>query len=212
MHRYSKLLLASLAATAILAMAVGNASANHISLTNRNIRVTWTSLRLSNTVNSNVVLCPVTLEGSFHETSIVKTVGALVGYITRASVSNPCTGGTATIHQESLPWHITYEGFVGTLPEIEKIKLLLIGIFFEIREASNTCSARTELEHPAIGFVNINRTTKVAESLTPEPNTRIPLTNGAGGIFCGLASGIFGEPSQTLTVLGSTTRITVTLI
>lgn len=213
MKQPRKRLSALIVAIIALAATVTSASANHVSISSQGIRGSGI-LGLSNTVNSNVVRCPITLEGSVHSTTISKIVGALVGYVTRASMSNAgCTGGTGTIHQESLPWHVTYQSFTGTLPNITSARFSLLNVFFEIRESGgNTCSARTEVEHPANAIVNINTSTHVAESLTMEPNTRIPLTNGAGGIFCGLANGIFEGTTSNLTVLGSTSRITVTLI
>lgn len=213
MIHHAKHLATLIATTLALALAVSNAAATHLRVSNQNIRATWTSLQLSNTVNAETILCPVTIEGSFHNSTIAKTVGALIGYVTRASISATCTGGSATIHQESLPWHITYEGFTGTLPNIATEKLLVIGAFFEIALPGGTqCSARSELEHPVVVTNNLNLSTHAMEALAPEPNTRIPLTNGNGGIFCGLANGILSGTSTTLTQLGSTTQITLTLI
>jgi len=211
MHRYTKLLLASLTATAILAMAVSSATAAHLSVSNQNFRTTWTSLRFS--AGGSIVLCPVTLEGSFHSATIAKTAGLLIGYITRASVNGtepPCVGGTATVRTETLPWHIRYRSFTGTLPNISGVVVGLIGASFRVQPSGSlACNATTEATHPAVGTINVNTTTHVAESLTPDPNARIPLESG----FCPFAGeGAFSEASQTLTVLGSTTRITVTLI
>jgi hypothetical protein len=40
--------------------------------------------------------CPVAFEGSFHSSTIHKTVGALIAFMTRSTVvSGDCTGGTA---------------------------------------------------------------------------------------------------------------------
>jgi len=214
MHRYTKLLLASLTATALLAIAVGTASAGHLSTSNQNFRVTWTSLELTNTINNEVVLCEVTLEGSFHSATIAKTSGLLVGYVTRANLAGGgrearCTGGSATIHQETLPWHIRYRGFTGTLPNPSGVVLGLIGVSFEIRTNGGfLCNASTEALKPAVGTININTTTHVAESLRPDETVNIPLEGG----FCFFGSGRFRNTSQTLTLLGTTTRITVTLI
>ena len=209
MHRYSKLLLASLTATAILAMAVGNASANRLSTTGSRLwRVTWTSLKLRNSINNNVLLCPVTLEGSFHSATIVKTLNSLVGYIKRATVNNTaCTGGHATIEQASLPWHIRYRGYSGILPNITLIILGLVGTRFIIEGGGITCNATTTASSPALGRLNISG--GVVTSLTPDPSARIPLEGG----LCGIATGTFEEPSQTLTEEDTgTARITVTLI
>jgi len=211
MHRYTKLLLTSLTATAILAMAVSSATAAHLSVSNQNFRTTWTSLRFN--AAGSTILCPVTLEGSFHSATIAKTSGLLIGYITRASVNGarpPCVGGTATVRTETLPWHIRYRSFTGTLPNISGIVVGLIGASFRVQpEGSLACNATTTATSPSIGTINVNTTTHVAESLTPDPTARIPLEEG----FCVFAgSGSFEETSQSLTVLGSTTRITVTLI
>ena len=75
MTRHTKPILTTLTATLTLALAVTSATANRLSVSNRNFRVTWTSLRLTNNVNANTMLCPVTLEGSFHSSTIVKTAG-----------------------------------------------------------------------------------------------------------------------------------------
>jgi hypothetical protein len=125
MSRLSKLLVAGLTASLLMGLAVATAAAGRISLSSARIRDTWISLRFRNFENEVELLCPVTLEGSFHSLTIRKTRGALVGAISRAILNNPCTGGRATLLQETLPWHMTYESFRGTLPRIEEITLLL---------------------------------------------------------------------------------------
>jgi len=40
--------------------------------------------------------CNLTLEGSVHSATLTKTVGLLIGYITRASIG-PCPTGSATL-------------------------------------------------------------------------------------------------------------------
>jgi hypothetical protein len=207
MHRYTKLLLTSLAATVVLGLTVGSASARTLSVNSGNFRVTWASLNLSNTAGlGSVVRCPVTLEGSFHSRSIVKVARALIGYVTVAR-NGTCTGGTATIHNESLPWHLTYESFAGTLPNITEITLLLVGVFFEINNGAATCSARTEPRNNAAGIARIDPTTRRITSLAADPSRRIPLTGG----LCALTTGFF-EGAGTVTQQGNSTGITVTLI
>ena len=207
MHRYTKLLLASLTATAILAMAISSASANRLSVSNNRLwRVTWTSLRFLNNVNTNTVLCPVTLEGSFHSATIVKTIGALLGYVTRASLINNCTGGHATIRTETLPWHIRYRGYSGTLPNITLIILGLSRTRFRVETGGITCEVTTEDTNPAVGRLVIRN--GVVENLTPDPRTTIPLEG-----LCGFGGrGSFEEASQTLTEVPGGSRLTVTLI
>lgn len=69
------------------------------------------------------------MEGTFHYRTIVKVERSLIGYVTRAIFGRPCTGfgemweyngteGSLTSNVNSLPWHFTYDGFNGTLPNI----------------------------------------------------------------------------------------------
>ncbi len=204
-HHYTRLLLTSLIITAALAAAITNASASRLSISNRNIRVTWTSLELSNTITSEVLRCPVTLEGSFTESTIRKVLRALIGVISRAT-NGTCIGGTATIRQETLPWRLTYDGFTGTLPNITSIKLLLIRAMFEIMNGVATCRAETTEEEPAVGIANLGASGEVS-GLRAEEATRIRLRGG----LCGLGEGSFSG-TGTVTLLGNTTQIRVTLI
>jgi hypothetical protein len=207
MHRYTRLLLTGLLATTALAAAVTSASANNLSTSNRNIRATWTSLELANTINSTVVRCPVTLEGSLTEATIRKVVGALIGLVSRASViSGSCTNGTATIRQETLPWRLSYQGFLGRLPNITGLLVLLLGAGFEITIPGITCSAITEESHPARGSLTLGASGEIT-NLEAERNARIPLRGG----LCGLGEGSFSG-SGAVTLLGNTTRITIRLI
>ena len=132
-HKTTRI-LTTLTTTLILTLAIANASANRLSITSSRLwRVTWTSLRIRNSSNSSTVLCPVTLEGSFHSATLVKTLNSLVGYVKRASVNNTaCTGGHATLDQASLPWHIRYRGYSGVLPNITLIIDSLVGVRFTI--------------------------------------------------------------------------------
>jgi hypothetical protein len=212
MQRHIRLLLTGLAATAILAAAVGTASAQRLALSNQAIRVVWNSLELSNSITTNVVRCAVTLEGSFHSRTIEKIRDKLVGYVTRANVqNNQCTGGNATILNETLPWHLTYQSFRGTLPRIENILLNLIRAGFIIGIPGNNCKAITSTESPARGIANLNTTTGRVEGLTADEGASIPLTNGPGGFACGLGSGRF-RGTGVVTLLGTNNSIFITLI
>jgi hypothetical protein len=212
MQRHIRLLLTGLAATAILAAAVGTATANRLALSNNAIRVVWRSLELSNSVSTNVVRCAVTLEGSFHSRTIEKIANKLIGYITRANVqNNQCTGGRATVLNETLPWHLTYNSFTGRLPIIETLVLNLIraGFIVEI-PGFNNCKAITSSESPARGIANIGAGGRV-ENLRADPTARIPLVNGPGGFACGLGTGSF-EGTGVVTLLGTNNAISITLI
>jgi hypothetical protein len=208
MRTRSKLLFTSLGAALLLSMAVGSASARDLSITNRAYRIVWRELRLGSTGGVNI-RCPVTIEGSFHSSTFHKTIHALIGHVTRATVvSRSCTGGTATVNQESLPWHVTYEGFSGILPRITLLFALLIGVKFRVTVLGITCTAQTTTTNPAKGRIIINEATGAATELVPDETALIPLT-GAGCEFAG--NGFFEGPGR-VTLLGNTTVITIRLI
>jgi hypothetical protein len=218
MRSYTKLLLTALGAAIVLAGLVSSASANNLSVTNQNIRATWSSLEFSG--GGLVVRCPVTLEGRFHEVTIRKVRGSLIGAITRAFVRRPCTGGTAWAHSgepnevlggtfaSTLPWHLTYEGFTGRLPEITSIIVLLTRATFTIRAT-------------VFGF------TLLCDYLTSETrNARGRIAVGAGGDTSGIIAssdsisstsggacpaGAFSGSGNVM-LLGNTTHISVRLI
>ena len=214
MRKHNKLILASFAATLMMALAVtGTASARSFSITNRNFRVIWTSLEFTNETSFGTVRCRVTMEGSFHSSTISKVEKALIGHVSRANVAGErCTGGSATIDQTSLPWHVTYSGFTGTLPTtIRTIRVLLNGPRFEIREGGIfrlLCRATVETNNQARGEIILTANEEAA-NISPDINTNIPLT-GAGCPENGRFSSPAGDGRVTL--LGNTTRIRVTLI
>ncbi len=213
MQRHIRLLLTSLAATAILATAVSTATANRFVVSNQQIRATWATLEFFNTAVAGTIRCPVTLEGSFHSRTIVKARGSLIGYVTRAAVNNPaCVGGRATILQELLPWHITYNSFEGALPRITGVTLNLIRAGFIVELGGNNCRALTTIANPARGIAAVNSSGGGAvTSLEADPSATIPLTNGPGGILCSLANGVF-RGTGTVTLLGTNNAISITLI
>jgi len=205
--RRLKLILAGLTAALMLMMTIASASANRLSLSNRNFRAVWTNLELQSAAGT--VRCPLTLEGSFHYNTIAKRESALIGHVSRASVNNgACTNGHATIIQERLPWHVTYGGFTGTLPRITGVKLNLINATFRVEIGGLACTTQTTTANPAKGIVNL--TAGVAESLRADETAGIPLR---GSFLCEIGGeGRFRGTTTSLTLLGNTTRITVTLI
>ncbi|HEU4721168.1 MAG TPA: hypothetical protein VFS59_07365 [Gemmatimonadaceae bacterium] len=109
-------------AVLVLAAALGAASARDMSVSNSNIRVTWSSFEFETAVTT--ARCQLTLEGSYHRGTISKVRGTLIASISRATVkTESCTNARPTT--EGLPWHITYEGFRGTLPSMTEVLLLL---------------------------------------------------------------------------------------
>ncbi len=211
MPHHIRLMLVALTATSILAATITIAHANRFSVSNQQFRVVWANLEASNTAVEGTVRCPLTLEGSFHGKTITKTRGLLVGYVTRPALgNNVCTGGHATILEELLPWHLTYNNFTGTLPTITGITFNLIRDAFIIDLAGNSCKGLTTVLSPARAIV-IPGAGGGITGLRIDETATIPVTNGPGGILCGIGS-IFGQGTGRVTLLGTANAISVTLI
>ncbi|HEX4805741.1 MAG TPA: hypothetical protein VFU94_07560 [Conexibacter sp.] len=205
MRKRSILALAGLAATLAMALGVSSASANNISLSHLLTRAIWSELEFRG--GFGTVRCAVTLESSFHESTIRKVLGALIGYVTGATVGT-CAQGSATVLRETLPWHIQYGGFRGTLPEFTGVIERLIGASFRIREPifRAECLARTEVNNPSIGIV---------EAITWERggNGIVSRLNAEGGarIPCGAFTGSF-EGGATVTENAGAANVLLRLI
>jgi len=205
--------LAVSAATLLLALAVTNASANRLSVSGKNLRIVYRSLEFTEEEAAlGTVRCPVTLEGSFHSGTIAKVRGALIGHLSRASIgaASSCTGGDATVLSETLPWHIAYQSFSGTLPRISSVRLSLIGVaaLIHIRQVFEFfCRVRTTVTNPANAEALVEAG-GTATNLRPDEVTGIPLFE------CPSSTGHLAAPAGdgAITVLGSTTKIAITLI
>lgn len=215
-HRY---VLSALLAAVVLAAAVGAASASRLSTSSQSTKIVWSGLTF--TGGGQAITCPVTLEGTLHESSIAKIRRSLIGFITRARASRPCTNGTAWVYNgsesnevlggtlsNSLPWHITYEGFTGPLPNITEIHLLLIRARFLVRATllgiPALCNYTTTLEHPAEGWLRFGRG-GVVSSL--RPNERVNIPSETGGVCPEGAFSVEGTVTN-----GSGGNVTITLI
>jgi hypothetical protein len=224
MQRYPRHVLTALVATAILASAISTASARNLQVSETHIRVVWAPLTFSAS-GLATVRCNVTLEGSFHSATIPKVVRLLIGHITRANVQRPCTGGTAWVFNgtdvnevlggtfaNSLPWHITYEGFTGTLPTITGVRILLDRARFRLRVVEpfgvvRLCTYTTGVANGgnASGIAELDGTGRVTGLRADEGRS---IRSEEGG-FC--VSGQFSGRG-TATVLNSSTLLTIRLI
>jgi hypothetical protein len=218
MRTRSKLILAGLTASLLMGLAVSSATAGRLSVSNTRFRVTWASLNLKNFENEAEIRCPVTLEGSFHSATIRKAAGALIGAVTRAitpGTEPPCTGGRATILQESLPWHLTYEAFRGTLPRIERVILLLRR--YEFRVELTVFGFRVGCLYLDQGRAEENLAGElVVDRETGQVTELIPLSGRYAGFRIGSElcprRGFFSGTGQVFLLGSSTTRITIRLI
>jgi hypothetical protein len=203
----SKLLIAAFTAAAVMAVAVSSASARRIETTEQKFRIVWTELEFLHSTDTPV-RCPVTLEGSYHSRTISKVSGQLVGYINVAAVGATCTGGSARVLAETLPWHVQYNSFAGTLPNITAVTQTLIGVRFQIRNSSNlTCLAGTTQTNPAWGEV-INEAAG-ATKLRALTEHSIPL---GGSFVCEFAGNGEFRGTGEITTPGATTRIRIRLV
>lgn len=197
-----KLLLVALGATLFLSSLIGSASARTFSASNQTFRAAFARVTLSSIFGE--IRCAVTLEGSLHSRMLTKVANSLVGYVT-AATSGTCERGSMTILRETLPWHLRYELFTGSLPNI-----LLMRFLTEMRIRGResfvefVCLFTSTPEAP-MGFafrLEAGRTIANAEL-----GGRMP----EGSSTCGVP-GTLTSSFGTVTVLNAATRITVTLI
>jgi hypothetical protein len=114
------------------------------------------------------IRCRVTLEGSFHSLTVTKVSGQLIGAVTRAIFDEPnCTGGKQRALSEKLPWHVKYISFTGTLPNITRVTIALIGVQWLVE---------------AFGFVSCLYTSSDARPF------RGIITREAGGVATSIAA------------------------
>jgi hypothetical protein len=128
--------LIALTAALVVVIAASAASANRLTISERNFLIRWAPLTFASTAGSSI-RCSLTLDGSFHSSTISKVTGSLIGYINAGTIAGTsgngkeaiCTGGTATLLRETFPWHVQYDGFSGTLPRITSTTVFRPRIF-----------------------------------------------------------------------------------
>lgn len=202
MKMRSKILCAgALAVSVLCVVGWGAASGNRLSFSTRAIRVTWNPLDfIEGSSEAVIASCPVTIEGSLHSNTITKTRDLLFGYVTRQDF------GGCRVLANSMPWHLVYQSFTGTLPRLSGVRLGIVGMTLEF-EFVGTCLYRTSLEAPLSGIANIEPGGTIT-GLTSDMTTAIPKTEG--GVFC--RPTIRHTNTGLLTQLGATTRVVVRLI
>jgi hypothetical protein len=194
-----KLLLAVAGATVLLGALVSTASARDVRSSSSTFRATFPRVRFSG--GFGTIECAISLEGSFHVAIIEKVVGRLFGYITRAPIDGThCTGGSATILQASLPWHIRYASFSGTLPNFTSFNFSAVGAQFNLKEAV------FGIECLASGGTITGAFNREAGGILT--SARI---GGESPTSCGINGRLEGT-SNSVTALNSSTRLTLTLI
>jgi hypothetical protein len=219
MRTSGKIVLATLAASVLLASAVSTASAGRLSISNQFIRATWRNLEF---IALATIRCPVTLEGSFHSRTITKVTRLLIAAITKVTVKQEsCNGGRIIPYNgsenllgvaapQTLPWHLTYESFVGTLPSIERIRFLLARFRFAIESmAMLLCEYGRNEDVITLDAIRSAANGSIT-TLTPlEGRNRVTRNNGIIG-FCQNEGVLRGDASVML--LNTTNSVSVFLI
>jgi hypothetical protein len=180
------------------------ASAGRLSLSSQTFRATYATVEYQSAVST--VRCPLTLEGSFHSRTMAKTAGLLVGYVTSAA-HGACTVPGATVLRGTLPWHIRYTSFEGTLPTISGVNFDVLEFSVTIREPGfgSLCLVRSTAREPV-------RFSWTREGLGTISRANLSGTLATAGASCnGLPVTLVG-PSTSITVLNSAARTTLTLI
>lgn len=186
MRTHGKLILMALTAALLLSFAAGTASArNGLIASPSTVEAIFPELTFSDTTGLVEVICEVTLNVTFHE-SVAKTIGSLAGFAEVAVDEAGCEGGTAgllDVNDERVtglygPYHITFDGFTGTLPNIQSVSLQLNEVKFWI-EAGVTCLAN---EQPISGTSSGGNPATELDVI----EANVPLE---GGILCNLTSG-----------------------
>jgi len=194
--KLSKLLLAVVGATVLLGGLVSSASARNLSVSEQRATALWTRWNFSG--GFGTIECEVKLSRSFHTRTFTKTVNSLIGYVTEGTILR-CTRGGITINQASLPWHLRYRSFTGTLPAITGRSETVTGAEWTIREPTFgvTCTVRRESSSMIVSYT-LSGGTITSAALSGE--------SPCGG-FTGRTEG-----STTNVTNGAGARITVTLI
>jgi len=196
--KLSKLLLAVMGATVLLGALVSSASARNLSSSSQTNTALWRRMDFAG--GFGTIECEVRISGSLHTRTFTKTVGSLIGYITEGTVLR-CARGSATINRASMPWHVRYRSFGGTLPIITSKSGTIVGVEFTIREPvfGITCTVRRETSS-TIGTYTIS--SGIVTRAAPSGTSRCSEFEAT----------LAGSETNVTTTLTGTTRITITLI
>lgn len=200
----SRLLLGALLLAVTLGAMASAALGQRLSVSNRNIRVVWETFAFTSSAGS--VVCGVTMEGSLHANTITKTRGSLVGYITRVPTPSGCLFEDHAIPlPASLPWHIRYDSFNGTLPAITGIRFALVNASIRVELNGFSCLFRSTEANPVYSIGN--RIGGILTTLRMDSSASIPWFEGFPCPASGRAEGIGDVTEQN-----GRTLITVSLI
>jgi len=200
--------LTALIAAMLLASALSAASARNLSVSNNMFRATWSRMEFQSSLVT--VRCQVTIEGSMHSRTIPKISGLLIGSVTRIDIKEAsCTGGTARPDRPP-PWHVTYEGFTGSLPTIATVRFLAQRFQFAIASMGVTCKYGNATD--TVTNTLILNASGEATNILPLTGRNIANLLEGGGLCPAAGTMVSTTEDGRVTLLNSTTRIRVTLI
>jgi len=192
--RLGKMIVVLVGATMFFSIVVASASARNFSISERRLSATFSRVEFSG--GFGTVRCNITLSRTLHGGTIPKVLETLIGYMTAVSVGG-CETGSATILGETLPWHLRYQGFLGTLPNILGIIRRIVGWAMQIREPAFgiTCLATSTAASPVTETMNREAGGRLS-SLTL--GGTVPTSCGINGTIRGTSNSITAPPVITL--------------
>lgn len=128
MRRYTKVITAALTMALLLSLAAGTASArNGLSVETTHFIVLFPELTFNAGAN---IICNVQLDVTLHAT-VAKVRLTLAGFTNIQVFEETCRSGRAGLLNSSRqrvrglvgPFHLTYESFTGTLPNVTSVTL-----------------------------------------------------------------------------------------
>ncbi len=143
--------------TAVALLTVANAaSARRIAVDDLDYDRIWTPMRF--VAAGTTTTCNVTILGHFHSATFAKVIGSLIGLLDHAAVGSCTEGASATLLSESIPWHIRYRSFCGTLPFLTCIVVDYIGFSVRVDPAgaSPACLLRSESAQPLPVIIGVS--------------------------------------------------------
>jgi hypothetical protein len=191
---HSKLLLAAVTSALLLALVASTATALRSLEASPAGAITATA-PVTFTSGTNVT-SSVTLTGELHR-NIPKTRGALAGFIRGCTSTLGTAFGFVRIAITcalTLPWHVRFDSFTGTLPRIATIKLIVLNVSFLLRNLPNgeLLNCLYQGDQPAIARVNAaNEITEIQIDETAVLNTTTPRQTGCEENRTGSLRGTF---------------------
>jgi hypothetical protein len=193
-HSIKLPLAAAMAVVALMAGAAG-ASASSFQFSPGG-SITGTSLGAVTFSGSGInITCNLTLRGTVTSRVVAKVAGTSYGAVTSVTIGT-CSGGTAAV--AGLPWAITYNAILGTLPSsVTGVSLTVNGASFSVTFSGITCTYGGNVT----SLLAVRGSNPYTTTLYALPATSVPLVRGS--FFCpssGSMSGTFGmSPTQTVT-------------